>query len=157
MTKTTASKSRASAPKVSKAPTRVSSRIAARNVALKMEKNTRQEKEKPAPKKNTKSTRSSRSPTKNPKKNLEKALEQMKEEDTKKNYELNETFRDNPLTSRNNQNTFSFDSSQMKSYKTQMKFQEMQIDCYPSASRAIENSDNDLAVRILHHVQNSKF
>jgi len=150
----TASKSRASANKITKAPTRVSSRIAAKNVALKVEKNSRQEK--PSSKKNTKS-RSPRSPTKNSKKNLSKVLEQMKEEAVAKSFELNENLRDNPLTSRNNQNTFSFSQSQFNSYKTQMNFQDVCVDCYPSAIRAIENSDNDLAVRALHHVEKSRF
>ncbi|OUM60742.1 hypothetical protein PIROE2DRAFT_62956 [Piromyces sp. E2] len=154
--KTTTAKSRSSANKISKAPTRVSSRIAAKNVALKMEKNTRQEK--PSTKKNTRSGRSPKSPTKSPQKNLSKVLDQMKvDTEMKKQYELNENLRDNPLTSRNNQNTFSFSKTQLDSYKTQMSFQEFHIDCYPSAIRAIENSDNDLAVRALHHVEKSRF
>lgn len=152
--KTSPTKTKASASHKITKPTRTSSRIAAKNsVALKMEKNTRQDKP-VAAKKNTR-TRSPRSPTKNSKKNLDKVLIQMKEDEDYKNkvYELNESLRDNALTSRNNQNTFKLNQEEFDSFKCQMHFEDLNIDFYPSAIRAIENSDNDLAVRALHNIE----
>ncbi|ORX64597.1 hypothetical protein BCR32DRAFT_330568 [Anaeromyces robustus] len=152
--KTSSARSRSTANKITKAPTRVSSRIAAKNISnIKLERNTRQE-SKSNTKKNTKN-RSPRSPTKNPKKNIDKVINQMKEEakNQKREFELNESLRDNPMTSRNNQKTYKFSKSQIDSYKCQMQFEELNIDFYPSAIRAIENSDNDLAIKALHNVQ----
>jgi len=147
----TSSKSRTTANKISKAPTRSSTRIAAKSLALQVEKNSRQD-----AKKNK--TKSPISPTKNSKRNVKKVIEQMKEEaDMKRKFELNENLRDNPMTSRNNQNTFSFDKTFLDSCKCQMALTEQFVDCYPSAIRAIENSDNDLAVRALHHIQKARY
>jgi len=105
--------------------------------------------------KKTTRTRSPKSPTKNSKKNLEKVINEMKKEEEIKNrvYELNESLRDNPRTSRNNQNTFICNKEEVDSYKCQMRFEDINIDLYPSAVRAIENSDNDLAIRALHNVE----
>ncbi|ORX51473.1 hypothetical protein BCR36DRAFT_583020 [Piromyces finnis] len=152
-TRASPSKSRTSATKITKAPTRVSSRIAAKSMALKMEKNTRQEKS--ITKRNI---RSPRSPTKSPKKNVKNELNQMKEEiDLKKKFELNESLRDNPLTCRINQNTFSLNKNENDLCKTQISFIERKVDCYPSLIRSIENSNNDLAIKALHHTEKIKF
>jgi len=150
--KTTHAKTKASNQKISKTPTRVSTRIAAKNLAFKMEKNTRQENlemNKRSPK-----IRSPRSPTKNPRKNLDIVMNEMEEDEVeKKEYELNEVLRDNPRTSRNNQNTFTCNKEEIDSFKCQMKFEDLCVDLYPSILRKIENSDNDLAIRALHNVE----
>ncbi|KAL6630382.1 hypothetical protein U3516DRAFT_657288 [Neocallimastix sp. 'constans'] len=147
--KTTHAKTKATIHKISKTPTRVSTRIAAKNMTFKMEKNTRQdnlEMDKKSPE--------IRSPIKDPRKNLDIVMNEMKEEEAKnKEHELNEVLRDNPRTSRNNQNTFTCNKEEIESYKCQMNFEELCVDLYPSVLRLIENSDNDLAVRALHNVQ----
>jgi len=143
--KTSTTKSR-TANKISKAPTRASTRIAAKSLALQVEKNNRQDARKAG------KSKSPRSPNKNLKKDVK-----VQETDIKKTFELNENLRDNPMTSRNNQNTFSFDKNLLDSCKCQMAFAEQFVDCYPYAIRAIENSDNDLAVRALHHIQKSRY
>jgi len=143
--KTSTTKSR-TPNKISKTPTRTSTRIAAKSLALQVEKNNRQDAKKAG------KTRSPRSPNKNSKKEV-----QNQETDIKKTYELNENLRDNPMTSRNNQNTFTFDKNLLDSCKCQMTFAEQFVDCYPYAIRVIENSDNDLAVRALHHIQKTRY
>jgi len=147
-TKTSINKPRTTASKISKAPARASSRIAAKNVALKMERNSRPEKSVAK-----KSTRSPKSPKRN-----EKDIDKMQTDpEIKNNFEFNESYRDNPLTTRNNQKSFLFTKNQLDSYKCQMAFAENFIDCYPKFIRTIENSDNDLAVKALHHVEKTRY
>jgi len=149
--KTSPTRSKPATSKVTKAPTRVSSRIAAKNVALKMEKNTRQDNKHMA-KRNCRA----KFPVKSSKNEFDdEEFNQIKEDEDFRNktYELNEDLRDNPCTSRNSQKTYSLSKEEFDSCKWQMHFEDLNIDFYPSAIRAIENSDNELAIRALHNIE----
>lgn len=67
-----------------------------------------------------------------------------------------ESFRDNPHTSNINRGSFVFsDPAYLDSCKCQMLYEELNIDFYPSAIRAIENSENDSAIDALHNVEST--